>query len=150
MFVAGAKAKRYVDDQNCQTLRQHLIIVNNTLRLYQLSPNRCNLQYNNQQFIMFSNWNEHGHLIDPYVLCSNWLSMNEYFKQWFLKTIRPEAIDPELCLQTGTSSNFKIQNENEFEDTINLDYTPPHNATPGLNWVQENWNGEYYSYNKGI
>ena len=110
---------------------------------YQVDPFVLpNCFYSTHTVIVFSDWDEGGHLIDPYVLCSNWISMNEYFKQWFLKTIKPEAIDPELCLQSGTSSSFKIQNENEFEDTIKLDYTPPHNATPGLNWVQENWNGK--------
>lgn len=71
--------------------------------------------------------------------------MNEYFKRWFLKTIRPEAIDPELCLPSGSNSDvsFLIRNQNEFEDIIVINYTPPQNATPGLNWVQENWNGEY-------
>ena len=67
--------------------------------------------------------------------------MNQYFKRWFLKTIRPEAIDPELCLRTGTDVPLRIHNQNEFEDIIVLNYTPPQNATPGLNWVQENWNG---------
>ena len=91
---------------------------------------------------LLSDWDKFAHLIDPYVLCSNWLSMKEYFKKWFLKTIRPEAIDPELCLQGGTGHDLQIRNENEYEDTIKLDYTPPQNKTPGLNWVQENWNGK--------
>ena len=72
--------------------------------------------------------------------------MNEYFKRWFLKTIRPEAIDPELCLPSGSNVPFLIRNQNEFENIIVLNYTPPQNATSGLNWVQENWNGKYQQH----
>ena len=64
---------------------------------------------------------------------------------WFLKSIRPEAIDLELCLDSGTSSDLEIKKLNDFEDKLILDYTPV-KETPGLKWVQENWNGKMNTY----
>ena len=93
---------------------------------------------------LYSDWGSrkyYADAIEAYALCSNWLSFNKWLQNWFLKTIRPEAIDPELCLQVGTTS-FAVRNQNSFEDLLVLGYYPPVNATPGLKWVEENWNGK--------
>ena len=43
-------------------------------------------------------------------ICSNWISINQFLSDWFIKKIRPEAIDINLCLASleGSDTSKKV------------------------------------------
>ena len=70
--------------------------------------------------------------LDFEVICSNWISINQFLSDWFIKKIRPEAIDMNLCL---------VPFDND-SDVTRLKHQKPSTRNDSKNWIFENWYGE--------
>ena len=78
--------------------------------------------------------NEKNNLVnlDFEVICSNWISVNQFLSDWFIKKIRPEAIDMNLCL---------VPFDND-SDVTRLKHQKPSTRNDSKNWIFENWYGK--------
>ena len=85
--------------------------------------------------------------LDFEVICSNWISINQFLSDWFIKKIRPEAIDMNLCLASLDGSDtdkdvFELKSDPEV--TV-MKHQKSSSRTDSKSWTFENWYGKFKS-----
>ena len=85
--------------------------------------------------------------LDFEVICSNWISINQFLSDWFIKKIRPEAIDMNLCLASLDGSDtdkdvFELKSDPEV--TV-MKHQKPSSRNDSKSWTFENWYGKLES-----
>ena len=83
--------------------------------------------------------------LDFELICSNWISINQFLSDWFIKKIRPEAIDMNLCLASMKGSDtdsdvFQLNGDSEV--TVMKHQKPSTRNDDDKNWTFENWYGK--------
>ena len=85
--------------------------------------------------------------LDFELICSNWISINQFLSDWFIKKIRPEAIDMNLCLASLDGSDtdkdvFELKSDPEV--TV-MKHQKPSSRNDSKSWTFENWYGKFES-----
>ena len=78
------------------------------------------------------------------IICSNWISINQFLSDWFIKKIRPEAIDMNLCLAAldGSDTDQEIFDLNSDPEVTVIKHQKPSTRNDSKNWIFENWYGK--------
>ena len=82
--------------------------------------------------------------LDFELICSNWISINQFLFDWFIKKIRPEAIDMNLCLASmeGSDTDRDVFELNGDSEVTVLKHQKPSTRNDSKGWTFENWYGE--------
>ena len=82
--------------------------------------------------------------LDFEVICSNWISINQFLSDWFIKKIRPEAIDINLCLASleGSDTDKDVFELNGDSEVTVMKHQKPPTRNDSKSWTFENWHGK--------